>query len=235
MSVRVVVFSCRRDLGLLRLALATVPPEWLVRVVVESRDLSDFSGLGVEVVDDDFPRGGNLTGGEAVVSIARQLGRASDCVERVAKMDSDCLLYSPGFLDFSGLAGIAHPFAAGAALGLAYSMPAKVAGLVESAVRLELEQGSRVFAEDKAITPLALALSGLDGRLGLKSLFWERFDGRLPEPGGREVVGHYRSRKSARKAGAVGEDEITRLALDAMRRDLDRLGLRRRALPGGES
>ena len=61
MSVRVVFFSCRRDADLLRVALSTVPDsgEWKVRVVVETKDLDAFSGLGsgVEDVADDFPRG----------------------------------------------------------------------------------------------------------------------------------------------------------------------------------
>jgi hypothetical protein len=239
MSVRVVFFSCRRDADLLRVALSTVPDsgEWKVRVVVETKDLDAFSGLGsgVEVVADDFPRGRTLNGSEALVGVALLLGLAATGVERVAKMDSDSLLFAPGFLTFRGLAGIAHPFATGAALGLAYSMPSDAARLLEASVREEIRLGSRVVAEDRFLTPLALALSrGEDGRLGVGSLFWERFDGRLPEVGGREVVGHYRSRRSARKVGVSDEPGITRLALEAMLRDRARLGLLRRVLPAGE-
>lgn len=237
MSVRVVFFSCRRDAELFRVALSTVPTGWEVRVVVEPGDRDAFAGLGdaVEVVEDGFSRGRTLNGGEALLGVARQLGLAARGVERVAKMDSDSLLFAPGFLDFRGLAGIAHPFATGAALGLAYSMPYEAAVLLEDRAREELRLGSLVVAEDKFLTPLALALAnGDDGRLGLASLFWERFDGRLPEPGGREVVGHYRSRRSARKVGVSDEAGINRLALEAMLRDRERLGLLRRVLPAGE-
>jgi hypothetical protein len=232
---RVVVFARGSDLELARLAVASIPREWELRLVVESRDLASFASCEwlrpEELRVSDFARGKSLHGSEAVLGVARELASAGEGASRVVKFDADSLLIEPGFLEVGGFAGIVHHSRAGAALGLAYSMPAEVARLLPDVLRGWVAKGYNPGGEDESICPAVLALSGIDSRLSTARLYWERYDGRAASPA--QVVGHYRWRRGARLAGARDDGDILRMSLEAMSRDAHSLGLARRFDLGG--
>lgn len=231
-SQGVAVFTCSRDIELARLAVRTVPKDWPVCLIIASADIEAFRGFPAEqVIVCDFPRGDTLNGWAAVVGVASALRLAARHLgdpEHMAKVDSDCLLYDPGFLDPEltgrGLRGFAHHLRPGAALGLAYAMETALIGEVEAVLKGWLAiQDAKHWGEDVAITTAAqVALGdpfGSDHRRPFSAIYWDAFDGKLPGP--NKLAGHYRGRTMLRKMGVTDEAEITIRALADMRRDFE--------------
>lgn len=230
-SQGVAIFSCARDIELARLAVGTVPRDWPVCVIIEPRDIEAFQGFPSEaLIVCDFPRGETLDGQHAVLGVVRALRLAARHIgdpEHLAKVDSDCLLYDPGFLDPDltgrGLRGFAHHLRPGAALGLAYAMETALLAEVEAVLKGWLGiQDARQWGEDVAITTAAqVALGdpfGSDHRRPFSAIFWDAFDGATPGP--NKLAGHYRGRTNLRKRGVTDEAGFTEHALASMRRDL---------------
>lgn len=234
-SQGVVIFSCARDRELADLAVSTVPVGWPVCLVIEPKDITAFQGFRAEqTIVSDFQRGQTLNGGNAVLGVlgalrlaAKQLGDP----HHIAKVDSDCLLYDPTFLDpelaGAGFRGFAHHIRPGAALGLAYAMETALVDEVEAVIHSWMKvQNPATWGEDVAISVAAqVALGdpfGSDHRRPFSAVFWDRFDGSPPSLR-RHIAGHYRGRTMLKKLGIIDEDEITACALKDMRRDADLL------------
>lgn len=228
-----VVFSCARDRDLAELAVATIPAGWPVCVIIAPEDLPAFSGFRAEqIIVCDFPRGRTLDGGEAVLGVTHALRLAAEHIGNplhLAKVDSDCLLYDPGFLDpelmGAGIRGFAHHLRPGATLGLAYAMETALISEAEAVLRHWMKvQNPAAWGEDVAITTAAAVALGSpfdDCRRPFSAIHWERFDGATPGP--NKLAGHYRGRTNLRKLGIIDEPTITAKALETMQRDIDHM------------
>lgn len=150
--------------------------------VVDSVDSNIEHPEGVEIITRAFKRGHNLFGPEAVLGIARLLKEQADQHGRVGKIDSDCLLVDPTFLEQGDIAGMAHEHTMGAAYGLAYAFSSKAAGRALMMLERAVALGSVPKAEDVCITSSAQSADLVDARLKTGS-FWESLhDGKMADP-----------------------------------------------------
>lgn len=226
-STGVAIFSCRRDMAIARLAVSTLPLGWPVCLIVAPEDMDCFAGFPADaIVSSRFDRGRTLDGSGAVLGVLAGLKDAASTLrtDRIAKLDSDCLLYDPAFLEGQGLRGFAHHRIPGAALGLAYSMPADILPDMRRVLSSWMDrQPAAYWGEDVALTSAAQAVLrdpfSLDQRTQYNRLWWEKFDGSEPSKG-KHHAGHYRTRYWLKRAGGVTEEEFSAMALRSMERDL---------------
>lgn len=232
-SQGVAIFSCARDIELARLAVHTVPAEWPICVIIAPEDVAAFRGFKAEaVMVAQFDRGTTLDGGQAVLGVTHSLRMAAAHLgnpEHMAKVDSDCLLYHPSFLDPEltgrGIRGFAHHLRPGATLGLAYAMETALIAEAEAVIKHWMRvQHPRDWGEDVAISTAAAVALGQpfdDLRRPFSAIYWDRFDSALPKP--NQLAGHYRGRTYLRKLGITDEPTMTAKALADMQRDVERM------------
>jgi hypothetical protein len=207
--MQVVMFTCQRDIEKATLAVSTLPADWAVAWIVESKDADIKAPDGVEVSVRDFKRGHNLIGSEAVLAIADILLEYSRISGRVAKIDSDALIIDPSFLSQGDVSGMTHNRFLYAAYGMAYALSQKAAERCVDTLKRHQAMGYEALAEDVAITGAANQSDMVDGRLPLRS-FWEtRHDGSFC-PAGRVAI-HCGSVLSASRDGPAVATEMRRL------------------------
>lgn len=217
--MRVVIFTCERDKHKAALATRTVPPTWPVAWVVDAQDEWIKAPANVDVLVRSFPRGRNLAGPEAVIGIIEVLNEQAAEFGRVAKIDSDCLLIDPYFLERGDIAGMAHLGVVGGAYGLAYGLTIKACQKAWQTLLRAMSLGTRLTAEDVCITSAAQSTEIEDGRLPIGS-FWEsHHDGSLPNPAKHKAV-HCGCTVYSKREGPQVEQEMQRIgdALSLWRR-----------------
>lgn len=217
--MRVIIFTCERDKGKAALATRTVPHDWPVAWVVDSKDEWISAPANVDVLVRDFPRGRNLYGPEAVIGIIEVLNEQTEEHGRVAKIDSDCLLIDPSFLERGDIAGMAHQGVVGGAYGLAYALSLKASQKAWQTLLRAISLGTKPMAEDVCITSAAQSSEMEDGRLPIGA-FWEsHHDGSLPVLGRNKAV-HCGCTVYSKREGPQVEQEMQRIgdALSLWRR-----------------
>ena len=210
--MQVVMFTCQRDVEKATLSVSTLPADWDVAWIVESKDADIKVPDGVKLSVRDFKRGHNLLGSEAVLAIAVILLEYSKISGRVAKIDSDALIIDPSFLSRGDVSGQAHNRFLYAAYGMAYALSHKAAQRAVDTLKRHMAMGYEPLAEDVAITGAANQSDMVDGRLPICS-FWEtRHDGAIC-PIGRVAI-HCGSVLSAPREGPTVATEMRRLIDD---------------------
>lgn len=171
-NLRVLIFTCRRDAEKARLAVRTIPLEYSVAWIVESKDADLVPPAGVDLLVKDFPRGLNLAGQAAILGIAEILAEQASQYGRVIKIDSDCLVLDWEPFLAGDLAGMAYKNHILSAYGLAYALSEKAAKAALDTLRRVSRLGAVFAGEDICITSAALTGGGQDARLPFGA-FWE--------------------------------------------------------------
>lgn len=209
------MFTCARDAGKAAQATRAIPAGWSVAWVVDQADAALPTPAGVERIVAPFKRGPNLFGWEACLGVAQVLAAQAQRFGRVAKVDSDCLLVHPDFLEVGDLAGMRHKLYPRGVYGMAYALSRVAAETALAGVKRAIGEGLRLGPEDAEITSRA------DARGGVVEIgsFWQcRHDGKLP-PVGRLAL-HCGFPRLVSPVGPAVEKEMVRLG--------DALGLWRR-------
>jgi hypothetical protein len=170
-----------------RLSLATIPADWKVTVVVESKDANLPFPAGVEVVVNDFERQtDNINGKGAIKCIVNQLARLTVSKQRCLKIDSDTLLLHPDIFanPSTDIIGIANRRSAGSMMGMAYAVSQKAAAWAARYCFTRWSCPDGPYAEDFHITRWAQAGFGVKAlRLEQHNMYWEWFDQMGPQGG----------------------------------------------------
>lgn len=211
------------DRDMARMALACLPADWDVWLILEP---GQTLGLGHKELARGFKRGGTLNGKDCLMNMATIYAEAAEGVDRVIKLDADTLLFDTSWLLKDGVCGVAHHVYPGTLHGLAYSFPAGHAAHLPvlfskwAAMRWSADNG-----EDVAFGITLFHIGGPDNRITWGELYWERYDGKAA--GDQHLLGHYRWREGARKAGAKTDEEVAAMSLSTMERDFKARIMRR--------
>lgn len=181
--MRLVVFTCARDREKAALATRTVPASWSVAWVLDACDANLTTPARVEKLVVPFDRGRHLDSPAACGWVARVLAAQAKAHGRVAKMDSDCLLVDPSFLETGDLAGMDYPKSQGAVYGLAYALSAGPAELAERSIWDGFKKGLVPLAEDMVITGYARTWPGARLNILPPGSFWDATHRTDPPPG----------------------------------------------------
>lgn len=213
--MRVLLFTCGRDAGKARQATRTIPDGWSVAWVVDKPDSGLEVPEGVERIVAPFDRGETLFGKDACLGVAGLLADQAARFGRVAKVDSDCLLIHPSFLEVGDLAGMRHRSNPRAVYGLAYALSRPAAERALAGLAGAILKGFSLGPESIEIT----ARSNAGGGVLEVGAFWQAtHDGSLPPPD--KVAIHCGHRGIIPADGPTVENEMVRLG--------DALGLWRR-------
>ena len=187
-----------------RIAYSTIPASWEVAVLVSKEDAKLPFAKGTRVFASDFPRENqNISGIPAVKAILTVFSILSEGTHRVAKLDSDTLLFRPEEFDREGddVVGFVHLADQNAVMGTIYSLSAAA---ISSANRFAFCRHQETLArvpEDRTISRWATAQNGVKlRRLPHTHLYWEWYGkatNSLTRPRPYQYAGNYGWREAA--------------------------------------
>lgn len=218
MKVRAVMFLRPSDKEMARIALKCIPNDWDVWLVLEPGETVD---LGYKEVHRNFNRGFNLNGKDCILGMASIFSEAAEGVDRIVKLDCDTLLFNTDWLLKDGVCAVTHFNHPGTICGLAYSFPAAYSQNLVNLFNKWINMGwSASSAEDVAFGTALFHIGLPDNRITYNELYWEHYVGNEAQKD--HLLGHYRWRDGARRAGAKTDEDVISMSISSMKRDFNR-------------